>query len=92
MTEGMGPRILTAEELEALPRCAIVFAETFDGEDRKGGYVMAAMKCQDGTLVDEDGCIYMDFRKEMEPGHFGDKTRFWSMLPKEELMACTPWE
>ena len=35
MTEGMRPRVLTAEELKALPRLAIVFVEYYDGELRR---------------------------------------------------------
>lgn len=93
MTEGMRPRVLTAEELKALPRLAIVFIEYYDGEQRRAQETMlAAMKCADGTLVDEDACVYADFEKDMQPNRFdGSRWRFWSGMPDRKLRKDTRW-
>ena len=93
MTEGMRPRVLTAEEMKALPRLAIVFVEYYDGELRRAQETMlAAMKCGDGTLVDEDACVYTNFEQDMKPSRFdGSFWRFWSGMPDEKLRKDTRW-
>ena len=86
------PRLLTPDELRALPRCAIVWIEYFDGELQKSNEgIIAAFKCQDGKFVDEAMCYYDDFEKDMTPDPDGSCWRFWSAEPSDELRKATPW-
>lgn len=86
------PRLLTPDELRALPRCAIVWIEYFDGELQKSNEgIIAAFKCQDGKFVDEIMCYYDDFEKDMTPDPDGSCWRFWSAEPSDELRKATPW-
>ena len=86
------PRLLTPDELRALPRCAIVWIEYFDGELQKSNEgIIAAFKCQDGKFVDEIMCYYVDFEKDMLPDPDGSCWRFWSAEPSAELRKETPW-
>ena len=88
----MKPRVLTADELRALPRLAIVFLECWDGEYQDAlPEILAGMKCYDGTIVDEDGCIFQDFEDDMKPTCFdGSKWRFWNMMPTEKQRKAAP--
>ena len=90
----MKPRVLTADELRALPRLAIVFLECWDGEYQDAlPEILAGMKCYDGTIVDEDGCIFQDFEDDMKPTCFdGSKWRFWNMMPTEKQRKAVPWD
>lgn len=89
----MKARVLTAEEIQALPRLAIVFIEYFDGElQRPGETIFAGMKCYDGTIVNEDACVFSDFEKDMKPSSFdGSYWRFWNRMPTEEERREIPW-
>ena len=91
MTEPWKARVLTDEEIRRLPRCAIVFIEFFSGEKGQSDSMMAAMKCEDGSLVCEDLTYFIDFEKDMRPDGDGDCWRFWSGLPDEETRKKTPW-
>ena len=91
----MKPRVLTPDEIRALPRLAIVFIECFDGELREPAeFIMAGMKCYDGSIVDEDGSIYSEFEKETKPGALFDDSyfRFWNMMPTEDQRKEVPWQ
>lgn len=86
------PRVLTAEELRQLPAQTIVWVDYWDGEEKKLGTMMAGMKCYDGTLVDEDACVYNDFESDMTPDRFdGSCWRFWSAKPTEEQRRTVAW-
>ena len=87
------PRVLTIDELKALPRLAIVWTEYWNGEEKKADpKLFAAMKCYDGTLVDEDASVYNDFEKDMTPDRFdGSCWRFWLGKPTEEQRKAVPW-
>ena len=86
------PRVLTLEELQQLPAQAIVWIDYWDGEEKKLGTMMAGMKCYDGTLVDEDACVYNDFESDMTPDRFdGSCWRFWSAKPTEEQRRTVAW-
>lgn len=87
------PRVLTAEEIRALPRLTIVWIEYWSGEEKKADPDMfASMKCYDGTLVDEDASVYNDFEKDMTPDRFdGSCWRFWLGKPTEEQRKAVPW-
>ena len=84
-------RILTADEIRALPRTSIVWIEFYNAEEGKSDSIHASMKCADGTLVDEDACVFDDFEKDMRycaDGYW----RFWLGEPTEEQRRETPWE
>ena len=86
------PRLLTPDELRALPRLAIVWIEYYDGELQKScEEIVAAFKCKDGHFVDEVMCYYVDFEKDMLPDPDGSRWRFWSAEPSAELRKATPW-
>jgi len=90
----MNPRVLTVEELRALPRLAIVFIECFDGEEQIPlPTILAGMKCYDGTIVDEDGSIFDDFEGDTKRDAVFDGSywRFWNMMPTEEQRKAVPW-
>lgn len=86
------PRVLTADELFDLPRTSIVWIEYLCGEKPCGDSLMAGLKCADGTIVDEDTCVYSDFEDDMKPDAEGSRWRFWSAEPSEELRKETPWD
>ena len=87
------PRVLTAEELRQLPAQTIVWVDYWDGEEKKLGTMMAGMKCYDGTLVDEDACVYNDFEHDMTPDRFdGSCWRFWLGKPTDDQRKAVPWE
>ena len=91
----MKPRVLTPEEIRALPRLAIVFIELFDGEEGTPDPVlMAGMKTVDGNIVDEDGSIFCDFEDDTKPGAAFDGSwwRFWNGMPTEEDRKAVPWD
>ena len=90
----MKPRVLTPDEIRALPRLAIVFIELFDSEEGKPDpVIMAGMKTVDGNIVDEDGSIFSDFEDDTKPGAAFDGSwwRFWNGMPTEELRKEVPW-
>lgn len=90
----MEPRVLTADELYALPRLAIVFIEYWNGEDQEADpVVLAGMKCVDGSIVDEDACIFTRFEHDMAPDRLdGSRWQFWDMMPTEEQRKAVPWD
>ena len=84
-------RILTADEIHQLPRTAIVWVEFFNAEEGEATSLLAAMKCADGTLVDEDACIYDDIEADMKPNPEG-WWRFWSTRPTVNQREEVPWQ
>ena len=90
----MTPKLLTLEELKALPRLSIIWVEYYDGEEKKASpEILAAMKCYDGTFVDEDACVYSDIETDMKPGlPDGSYWRFWDGKPTPEQSKAVPWE
>lgn len=85
-------RVLTADQIRKLPRLAIVWTEYWDGEEQKADLtLLAAMKCIDGTLVDEDGCSYSDFENDMSPTPNGSRWRFWDGKPTAQQRKEVPW-
>ena len=87
------PKVLTAEEIRALPRLTIVWIEYWNGEEKKTDKdLIAAMKCHDGTLVDEDTCVYSNFEQDMTPDRFdGSCWRFWLGKPTDEQRKAVKW-
>lgn len=83
-------RILTADEIRQLPRASVVWVEFYNTEEEMATSLVAAMKCADGTLVDEETCVYDDVAEDMRPQPDG-WWRFWSAMPTEEQRAGTPW-
>jgi hypothetical protein len=90
----MDPKILTADEIRALPRLTIVWIEYWNGEENAANpNILAAMKCRDGILIDEEASIYSDFEKDMTPDRFdGSRWRFWDAEPTEEQRKAVPWD
>lgn len=91
----MEPRVLTVEELQALPRLAIVFIECWDGEYQDAlPDIYAGMKCYDGTIVDEEGSIFSNFEDDVKPGRMFDGSyfRFWNTMPTEEQRKAVLWK
>lgn len=87
------PKVLTLEELEALPRLSIVWIEYWDGElQGPGKTLLAGMKCYDGTVVDEDASSYSDFQRDMTPDYDGSRWRFWLGKPTEEQRKAVKWD
>ena len=88
------PKVLTMEELQQMPAQTIVWTEYWNGEDGKASdELLAAMKCYDGTFVDEDASVYSDFDKDLTPDRFdGSYWRFWSGKPSEEQRKAVPWK
>ena len=84
-------RVITPEEIEETPRASVIWIEFYDGEKKKPGSLFAALKCSDGSLVDEEGSIYDDFAKDMEPDEGGDCWRFWDREPTGEERKNTKW-
>ena len=85
------PGAIAERVMQRLPRGAVVWVEFWNGEEQKAGRLTCAMKCSDGTLVDEEMLLYDDFRKDMTPDAEGDCWRFWSAMPTEEQRKETPW-
>lgn len=83
-------RILTADEIRHLPRTSIVWIEFYNAEEGEATSLLAAMKCADGSLVDEDTCVYDDFEKDMKPQADG-YWRFWSARPTQKQRKETGW-
>lgn len=90
MMSELPARILTADEIGQLPRASIVWVEFYNVEEEMATSLVAAMKCADGTLVDEETCVYDDVVEDMRPQPDG-WWRFWSEMPTEEQRAGTPW-
>ena len=90
----MTPKVLTVEELKALPRLSIIWVEYYDGEEMKvSKEILAAIKCYDGTFVDEDACVYNDFESDMKPDVIdGSRWRFWDTKPTTEQRNAVKWE
>lgn len=89
----MNPKILTADELRAMPRLSIIWTEYWDAETMQPEpSMLAAMKCFDGSFIDEEGNSFTNFEKDMEPDEFdGSYFRFWDTLPTEEQRKAVPW-
>ena len=83
-------RLLTADEIRQLPRMSIVWIEFYNAEEGEATSLVASMKCQNGTLIDEDGCIFKDFEDDMKPQADG-YWRFWNRKPTEIERAEAPW-
>lgn len=84
-------RLLTADEIRMAPRLSIIWVEFYNAEEGEPTQLLAAMKCKDGMLIDEDGCWYEDFEKDMEPNS-GGWWRFWNEEPSEQEREDTLWE
>ena len=88
----MSPKILTADEIRKLPRLSIVWTEYWNGEAKAADpTILAAMKCIDGSLIDEEGSFYSDFEMDMTPTPDGSRWRFWNSKPTEEQRKEVPW-
>lgn len=83
-------RLLTADEIRHLPRTSIVWIEFYNAEDGKATALLPAMKCANGTLLDEDSCDYDDFEKDMKVQPDG-WWRFWDGKPTDQEREDTPW-
>ena len=90
----MSPKVLTADELRAMPRLSIIWTEYWDSELKSAEpFMLAAMKCHDGAFIDEEGNSFVDFEKDMAPDQFdGSRFRFWDAEPTEEQRKAVPWE
>ncbi len=83
-------RILKADEIRALPRASIVWVEFFNAEEGEATQLLAAIKCKDARLIDEDTCEFIDFERDMAVQGDG-YWRFWSAEPTEEQRKAVPW-
>ena len=83
-------RLLTPEEIRQLPRTSIVWIEFYNAEESKSTYIMASMKCADGTLVSEDLCMYEEFEEDVKPSADG-WWRFWDGEPTDQEREEEPW-
>lgn len=85
-------RLLTTDEIRQLPRASVVWIVPYNV---KNGYIaepIVALKCEDGTLVDEEcsiyevdeeGCIYGDIERDITPYMDGWAWQFWNGEPTE---------
>lgn len=83
-------RLLTADEIRQLPRTSIVWIEYYNAEEGRSDSLHAAIKCEDGTLVDEETCVFDDFERDMRPQADG-WWRFWSAEPTRKQREETSW-
>ena len=83
-------RILTADEIRQLPRTSIVWIEFYNTEESETTSLMASMKCSDGSLVCEDGCVFDDYEADMKYQADG-YWRFWSARPTSKQREETRW-
>lgn len=83
-------RLLTADEIRHLPRTSIVWIEFYNAEEGEATVLLPAMKCANGTLLDEDSCVYDDFEKDMKVQP-NDWWRFWDGEPTDQEREDTPW-
>ena len=83
-------RILTADEIRKLPRASVVWIEFWDSEEQRADSLKAAIKCADGTIVDEDACVFSDYERDMRPCEDG-YWRFWSARPTSKQREKTGW-
>ena len=83
-------RILTADEIRQLPRTSIVWIEFYNTEESETTSLMASMKCADGSLVCEDGCVFDDYEANMKYQADG-YWRFWSARPTAKQREETGW-
>ena len=90
----MSPKVLTADELRAMPRLSIIWTEYWDSELKSAEpFMLAAMKCRDGSFIDEEGNSFVDFEKDMAPDQFdGSRFRFWDAEPTEEQRKAVQWK
>lgn len=84
-------RLMTADEIRQLPRTSIVWIEFWNAEEGEATQLLPAMKCADGSLVDEDTCVFTDFEEDMKPQWDG-WWRFWSDEPTSRQREETPWQ
>ena len=85
-------RIMTPEEIRKAKRTAIIWIEYYDGELGRSTVMFAAMKCKDGSLVDEDGSIYTMFEKDILPDADDSCWRFWNGKPTAKERKETKWD
>ena len=85
-------KVITPEQVEKLKRASVCWIEFYDGELGRSTALFAAMKCKDGTLVDEECSIYDDFKADTTPDAEGDCWRFWDAKPTAQERKNTRWE
>lgn len=85
------PRVLTAEELAALPEGAVVWEEFYNGEENRSTAMYAAMKTGVQTLVSAEGVTYI-CEDMAAPDVDGNRFRWWSAKPTVLRRGHTPWE
>ena len=83
---------MRAEEIRLLPAQTIVWIEYFNGETGTSESMIAGMKCSDGQVVAEDGCMFDDFKNDMTPDEEGNRFRFWIGKPTEKYRKDVPWK
>ena len=89
------PRVLTIDELLALPHWAVVWEERKEG-DTVGRYVRPMIRTRDQTLMDEDGVVVI--HKDMLLPEYCPLTgkwrrlRFWDKKPSMERRREVEWE
>ncbi len=83
-------RVLTPDEIRRLPRTSIVWIEFYNFEEGVAMTLIPSMKCRDGSLVDEETCVYDDFENDqaVQPDGYW---RFWSAEPTKEQREKTRW-
>lgn len=82
--------LLTPDEIRKLPRASVVWIEFWNGEEQRADSLKAAIKCADGTVVDEDTCVFDDYERDMRPCEDG-YWRFWSAMPTQKQREETGW-
>lgn len=92
------PRVLTIDELLALPHWAVVWEERKEG-DTVGRYVRPMIRTRDYTLLDEDGEVMIteDMLKPWDyvspsGGRFQRRRRFWDKKPTMQQRREVEWE
>ena len=92
------PRVLTIDELLAIPHWAVVCEERKEGET-VGRHVRPMIRARDHTLIDEDGIVPIteDMLKPLDyvspsGGRFQRRRRFWDKKPSMEQRREVEWE
>ena len=90
------PRLLTLEEIRALPLGAVIWQE-YKAVDENGDIdislqpVMRSVCCGDAVLCDGESQTEID-TITLEPDECGIMERYWSARPTDEQRKAVAWE
>lgn len=85
------PRVLTEEELKALPDGSVVWEEFFNGEEGESTSIVPALVYA-GQITSPDGSSNIDVCARGWPDGDGNAFRYWSSRPTDEQREATSWE